>query len=374
MYEQHIREDVLFLMFYAAVAVMSLIASIYLLLRRGNAFTLDITPPLRLRRWTAALFAALAFSHVWYFPIINFTAIDDVRQGYRIGGLLDSMTLFPLAIIVSLAMLQDRRRGLWPIVLLTVPLVAGMAVSAVRGSNDILPIIYAYLLLASIGFFFYMVYALRQYGHWLRDNYADLEHKEVRQSFVVIAVILILFGVYTTDSVGPVYIYGVQLLEMAVVCFLLWRVETLSDLSTQLPSATTIDEDAVSTEPEVYDESLLPATHDKITPLLQKQCIDSQLYLQHELTLQQLAKAIGVNRYYLSQYFSGRGTTYNAYINDLRIRHFVNLYSETIRSGKTVTAQRLASDSGYRSYSTFSLAFKQRMGQNVTEWMNNTTK
>jgi hypothetical protein len=64
MYEQHIREDVLFLMFYAAVAVMSLIASIYLLLRRGNAFTLDITPPLRLRRWTAALFAALAFSHV----------------------------------------------------------------------------------------------------------------------------------------------------------------------------------------------------------------------------------------------------------------------------------------------------------------------
>lgn len=361
-------------MFYAAVAVMSLIASIYLLLRRGNAFTLDITPPLRLRRWTAALFAALAFSHVWYFPIINFTAIDDVRQGYRIGGLLDSMTLFPLAIIVSLAMLQDRRRGLWPIVLLTVPLVAGMAVSAVRGSNDILPIIYAYLLLASIGFIFYMVYALRQYGHWLRDNYADLEHKEVRQSFVVIAVILILFGVYATDSVGPVYIYGVQLLEMAVVCFLLWRVETLSDLSTQLPSATTIDEDAVSTEPEVYDESLLPATHDKITPLLEKQCIVSQLYLQHELTLQQLAKAIGVNRYYLSQYFSGRGTTYNAYINDLRIRHFVNLYSETIRSGKTVTAQRLASDSGYRSYSTFSLAFKQRMGQNVTEWMNNTTK
>ena len=31
-----------------------------------------------------------------------------------------------------------------------------------------------------------MVRALRQYGRWLRDNYADLEHKEVWQSFVVL--------------------------------------------------------------------------------------------------------------------------------------------------------------------------------------------
>ena len=29
---------------------------------------------------------------------------------------------------------------------------------------------------------------------------------------------------------------------------------------------------------------------------------------------------------------------------------------------------QLANDSGYRSYSTFSVAFKQRMGQNVTAW------
>jgi AraC-like DNA-binding protein len=36
---------------------------------------------------------------------------------------------------------------------------------------------------------------------------------------------------------------------------------------------------------------------------------------------------------------------------------------------KPVVAQQLASESGYRSYSTFSLAFKQRTGQSVTAWM-----
>jgi AraC-like DNA-binding protein len=29
----------------------------------------------------------------------------------------------------------------------------------------------------------------------------------------------------------------------------------------------------------------------------------------------------------------------------------------------------MAEDSGYRNYATFSSAFKQRMGKNVTAWM-----
>ena len=39
-----------------------------------------------------------------------------------------------------------------------------------------------------------------------------------------------------------------------------------------------------------------------------------------------------------------------------------------------VVAQQLASESGYRSYSTFSLAFKQRTGQSVTVWMHDTVE
>ena len=38
-----------------------------------------------------------------------------------------------------------------------------------------------------------MVRALRLYGRWLRDNYADLEHKEVWQSFIVLAILLIMY-------------------------------------------------------------------------------------------------------------------------------------------------------------------------------------
>ena len=56
MYDQ-IRVDPFYIMLYAVVTAMALMASCYLLFRRGNAIAPDVTPPVRLRRWTAALFA-----------------------------------------------------------------------------------------------------------------------------------------------------------------------------------------------------------------------------------------------------------------------------------------------------------------------------
>ncbi|MBR2229730.1 MAG: helix-turn-helix transcriptional regulator [Prevotella sp.] len=268
------------------------------------------------------------------------------------------MTFVPLAIIVMLCMLQDRRRPLWPAWVMTAPLAVGMALCITKQSYDPLPLVLGYLLLLGIGLMMYMIRAIRQYDCWLRDNYADLEHKEVRQSFVVLVAILLMTGIYAFGFEWPAYDHVVQVNNIVLICYLLWRVETLSDLSI---SQSSVNEEMVTTEEQV--------THNDLGPFLQKYCIDTQLYLQHDLTITQLAQAIGTNRFYLSKYFSRQGITYNAYINDLRIRHFISLYRKAVADLHPFTAQQLAHDSGYRSYSTFSLAFKQRMGLSVTVWM-----
>ena len=77
MYDQ-IREDTVYIMLYTVVTAMALIASCYLLFRQGNAFARDVTPPVRLRRWTAAYFAAAALSHLWYMPIFFLTSSEDM--------------------------------------------------------------------------------------------------------------------------------------------------------------------------------------------------------------------------------------------------------------------------------------------------------
>ena len=367
MYEQ-IQGEVLFIMFYGAAAMLSLTACCYLLFRDGNAFIADVTSPIRLRRWVAALFASMFLSHVWYMPTYYLSSNEDIMLSAIVGAVLDFMMLIPLAIVVLLVMLQDRRRPLWPVFMMMVPLIIGLAVCGVSRSDALLPMIYIYYLLLAIGFIIYIVRATRQYGRWLRENFADLEHKEVWQSFMILAIILLIFFFYAFESQSPANKYVTQLNNIILVCLLLWRVETLSVLSIPVNDA---EEEALTTE-NVDDNDLPLSIRSSIGLLLQKHCIDKQLYLQHDLNLLQLAKVIGTNRLYLSQYFSSQDTTYNAYINNLRITHFVSLYQEAIATHRPINAQQLASESGYRSYSTFRHVFKLQMGQNVREWMSDT--
>ena len=367
MYDQ-IREDTIYMMLYAVVTVMAALASIYLLFRRGNAFAADVTTPRRLRRWTAAFFAVLALGHLWYLPVTMADSSEVVMLTMLIGVLLDCTLTIPLAFVVMLCMLQDRRRPLWPVVAMMMPLVVVVLVCMVTRSFAYSPWLRAYFLLTVLGFTIYMACAVRQYGRWLRDNYADLEHKEVWQSFVVLAVIILLIGYYVVGYGDKAYEYIVQVYGLVLIGFLLWRVETLSDLSI-VPSMPIAMEEETAPIEDMEEKVPSQTSYDFIAPLLQQYCVDTKLYLQHDLSVVQLAKTIGTNRLYLSQYFSCQGTTYNAYINDLRIGHFVSLYREAAADKRNVTAQQLANECGYRSYSTFTLAFKQRMGQSVTAWM-----
>lgn len=66
MYDQ-IRENTIFIMLYAVVTAMTMIASCYLLFRQGNAFARDVTPPLRLRHWASAFFLMAFWGHIWWF-------------------------------------------------------------------------------------------------------------------------------------------------------------------------------------------------------------------------------------------------------------------------------------------------------------------
>ena len=364
MYDQ-IRGDIPFFMFYASVAMLSLIACCYLLFRRGNAFDPGISSSARLRRWTAAFFAASALSHLWNLPAFFQTSSDDVMLSYLVGGLLDCMTVGPLAIVILFVMMQDRRRPLWPVAVMVAPAVVVMIWSVVSRSDDFLQILYVYVVSLIIGLCIYMVREVRHYGRWLRDNYADLEHKEVWQTFVVLTVVLLGLGIYTFFVEGLAYECFIQVVYAMLVCYLLWRVETLSDLSNV--SVEEANEDTVAIVHGENDLSL--SMRSNIGSLLKLRCEDAQLYLQNDISLTELAKQIGTNRVYLSQHFAMQHTTYNAYINGLRIQHFINLYHEAASTHQSATVQQLACKSGFRSYGTFNGAFKQKMGMTATEWM-----
>ena len=200
----------LFVALYVTVAMMATLAGVYLLATRGNAFTPEVTtPPRLLRRWAAAFMAAVVGSHVWW-------AVPVEAWAWMLGAVpgdgdaagqkavrdmacisLDLLTLVPLMMAWLLRLLQDRRRKVWPWLVAHLP-VAVLAVVAVwRGDAGLLsgeggrpgPMVMYQMALIAV-FAACYVPALRRYKRWLLWNFADLEHKEVWQSLVVLAVIM----------------------------------------------------------------------------------------------------------------------------------------------------------------------------------------
>ena len=382
MFFEHISvEVILFSILYGITGVVPLIAAVYLLMRRGNAFAPDVTPPVRLRRWTASFFAVVALAHVWWMLFSIFSG-DQYSVSYLVFCMLDYVLLFTTFAGMLLAMLQDRQRPVWPALVAIIPFVLLGGVLIVYPHHLIEQIAAAYLVSLGLLFTVYMVFAVRRYGRWLNDNYADLENKKVWLSQAVSLGCMLMFVLYVLAT-DMVLIYLIHVVELVLVGLLLWRVETLPLLGETHPQSE--DFVRLTTKSPVKEESgeepgeglMLGSLSeggsfidlDQIERLLKERCVDTQLYLQHDLTLQQLAQAVGTNRSYLSQYFSRQGITYNTYINNLRINYFISRYQEIASSQQSFTVQQLASESGYRSYSTFILAFKQRMGQTVTAWM-----
>ena len=390
---EHISDEmILFFIIYGITAAIPFMAALYLLLRRGNAFAPGVEPPMRLRRWAASFFAVAALGHVWWYLFFVFSG-EINSASYVLVTVLDCVGLLITLAGTLLAMLQDRRRPVWPAFVALVPLLALGGLQLIYPNQYFMNIATAYILTIYVLFSVYMVFAVRRYGRWLNDNYADLENKKVWLSQVVSLVCLLLFILYSLVDTANILLYVLHLLELVLFTLLLWRVETLPQLADNTTEEEIIEQAPVELPTQTPEEPATevpepptPTAESNLSPLkntldlaqieqlLAEHCVDTKLFLRHDLTLQQLAQNIGINRFYLSQYFSRQSITYNTYINNLRINYFISRYNELSKANQPIVAQELANESGYRSYSTFSLAFKQRTGQSVTAWMRETSE
>ena len=415
-------QSILYFMLYGGAATLCVVLCLYMLLSRVNVIAPGTTPPVRLRRWAAAFFGAGALGHAWWFLLYLYFRDDQMiygagySPGYVVGEVLDCVSLLITIAGTLIAMLQDRRRPVWPVAVASIPIAVLGALQMAFPAREFLVPALVYALAVYVAFTVYMVFAVRQYGRWLNDNYANLEHKEVWQSLSLVLLLLLLVVAYGFASDDPSF-FLIRIADFVLFGLLLWRVETLPQLEdsslTPDPKPHPLtpsprgegeafggEESEYSQGTEQTEELSTPLPHreglrvgepcsgmglgesllggespinidvEQIEQLLKAHCADTQLYLDRNLTLQMLAQAVGTNRSYISQYFSRQGITYNIYINNLRINHFISRCRDLYADGQDIPIQQLALESGFGSYRTFSRAFLLRTGQSVTEWLN----
>ena len=152
-------------------------------------------------------------------------------MGYWAAIILDYVTMLSTMAGMLLAMLQDRRRPVWPWWLAQLPVLVLCGMGMVQRNWCVGYTLAHYWQLAVIvTFVAYYVFALRHYGRWLLDNFADLEHKEMWQSLVFAIALFGAYELYTSNGGDLMREYLSQVLTIVIVGFLLWRVETLEEL------------------------------------------------------------------------------------------------------------------------------------------------
>ena len=129
-------------------------------------------------------------------------------------------------------MLQDRHRPVWPVAVALVPVVVLSALSIISQDDALLVWMGIYVIALYVLLMVYMFFAVRSYGRWLRDNYADLENKEVWQSFLILAVFVLFLILYIFTSGQTKFLtYLLEFVCIIIMGLILWRVETLQSLS-----------------------------------------------------------------------------------------------------------------------------------------------
>ena len=267
---------ILFFILYGITGVVPAIAAVYLLMRRANAVAPGVTPPLRLRRWTASFFVVVALAHVWWLLFYIYSG-DLHSMAYLVLVMVDCMLLFVTFAGMLLAMLQDRRRPVWPALVTMIPFVALWGAVMAFPSKLFVQITAAYLVLIGLLFTVHMIFAIRQYGRWLNDNYADLENKKVWLCQAVALVCMLMFVLYVLAT-DMVLIWFIHIIELVLVGLLLWRVETLP----RLDSMPTKEAEPSPSNPLTSSPSNpLTFTIDlaQIEQLLKEHCVDTLLYL-----------------------------------------------------------------------------------------------
>ncbi len=381
------------------IAVMMTILTsmaVYLLVSKRNAFGSEIVTDQRLRRKAGRLIFIYTLIYLADIPVVLWFA-DDLQLLQMASVTVDTTIWCPMLLHFLLELLQDRRH--WDNRLLLISVLAVMPLTGwlLTGHAWWKWAVYGMYIAEVVFFIGWYIRAAIAYRRFLADNYADLEHKEVTWSWIILSsmfftfinYLLMLFQSDMQICVALSYIFHLaDTLFIGIIVWYIDRQQVLEPLAEESVEEVQKSQEAMAMETESMEPGTMeteamettnthevPASREDIIiyktgELLRKHCEETQLYLQHDLSLKIVAQECNTNRTYLSRYFASQGLTYYTYINKLRINHFQSLYREALKKKNTPsTIQQLSTDSGYVSYNTFSRAFLVCTGISVRQWL-----
>lgn len=196
----------------------------------------------------------------------------------------------------------------------------------------------------------------RRHIRYVRENFSNIDRIDVAWLkpvffFAIVSQLTWLFAsLYGTVATDIVY-YVSALVLWLIVLHYSWNFRPINVEKEKEPAADIL---AQKSDSRIDEEELKQVMN------------EGQLYLNKNLTLNDLAHALKTNRTYVSSYLSQvRGQTFYDYINQMRIER---VSMPLLQEHPEYTLDYVAEKSGFASISTFRRAFIKLTGQTPRQY------
>lgn len=197
---------------------------------------------------------------------------------------------------------------------------------------------------------------MKRYLKYVHDNFSNIDDIDVSWlkpvfGFAIVSQLAWLFTtLYASITTDIIYYLLVILLWLMVLKYS-WNFRPI------------VIESNNESERSANNKNELPFAEGVLERLMEEQ----QLYLKKDLTLSDLAEALGTNRTYVSKYLSQvLNQTFYDYVNQLRIER---VSIPMMREHPEYKLDFVACESGFASISTFRRAFIKLTGQTPSQFV-----
>lgn len=220
--------------------------------------------------------------------------------------------------------------------------------------------IFIYTVLYGIGFLVYIYRSVKRYNRMLSENYSNIEFLHVNWLLEVVVMLVATFVAWTISCYFTSWIvdscYQLLLLGMWVV--------TLYHADRQ--QTPTLEQTSSATSAKMPSDGVLSGA---LVVKLDNLLVEEKIWRNPQLTLSDLAVAVGTNRTYLSNYLNhSLNTTFYDYINGYRLEAALKVLDDP---ASTATMVEIAESCGFNSISTFRRVFVRAKGCSLAEYRQN---
>jgi AraC-like DNA-binding protein len=213
----------------------------------------------------------------------------------------------------------------------------------------------AFLVVYTLAIIVIAVIKARRYNRYIRNNYSNIDEIDISWVNKVLLMTLLSQVTWVISTLYP------GLITDTVYYFftlLMWQ-KVISYSRRMRP----VPIEKMSQHPDNVETTRSFAFAGALEDIVETR----ELYMNQELTLADLAKAVNTNRTYLSYYFSNvKKTTFYDYINQLRI---TKKSLPMMREHPEYTLDYVAAMSGFKSISTFRRAFIKLTGTSPSQYI-----